>query len=102
MVKKILYLRNEHKKQTIKTLSDVGSNYGNLCFYYGTINIFKDHEVYFENQINNSDFNPDFIVATVANALCNVDIHINYLRHLDNIMKKFKCKKNTSINRCTK
>ena len=73
-------------------MRDVGNNYGNLCFYQGTVNILKDHDIYFFNQVNQIN-NPDYIVVTLANSICNVKSCINFLGHLIDIMSKFKCKK---------
>ena len=89
MKKKILYLANECKIHNKLTLFDVGDNYGNLCFYHGTINIFKNHDIYFNNSNRIKD--PDLVIISVANAICNIDYMINYLVYLTDILSQYKC-----------
>tara|TARA_B110000208_G_scaffold190505_1_gene254556 strand:+ start:12 stop:962 length:951 start_codon:yes stop_codon:yes gene_type:complete len=87
-MKKILYLTNEIEDKQL-SLRDVGNNYGNLCFYYGTINILKDHDIYFNNQIDN----PDYIVVSIANSICNIKCCINHLQYINKVISKYTCKK---------
>ena len=87
---KILVLDNNLKNKNL-SLKDVGMNYGNMCFYYGCLDIFKNHDIYYLN--DNNIEKPDYIVVSIANSICNIKSCNNHLKHLNNIMSKFSCKK---------
>jgi hypothetical protein len=88
-MKNILFFNNHIHKEK-QTLNDVGRNYGNMCFYYATLEIFRNHNIHF---ISNPKDNPDIIVISIANAICNIESCINYLNYISKYIFKYKCKK---------
>lgn len=85
---KILFLNNKIESNDAVTLSAVGANYGNLLFYFATMELFKSHEIH-----HNTCDNPDLIVISTANAICNIDSCINYINYLSDQVSKYSCKK---------
>lgn len=87
----ILFIDNLKFKNVKYSLKDVGNNYGNLLFYFATLEILKNNEIFY-NEIN-SDIEPDVVVITTANCICNIQSCINYVGYLSEKIKKYKCKK---------
>ena len=71
--KNIIFLANKINNEKQK-LNSVGNNYGNIVFYYATLEIFRDHNIHF---ISNPIDRPDIIVISIANSICNIEICIN-------------------------
>lgn len=88
---KILFIDNIKFKNIKYSLKDVGNNYGNLLFYFATLEILKNNEIFHTNI--DSVIEPDVIVITTANCICNIQSCIDYVGYLSNIIKKYKCKK---------
>lgn len=84
----LLFINNELKGEL--SLRDVGNNYGNLLFYHSVLEIFKNYNIYF---LSNPCDNPDLIVVSIANSICNIERCLNFVNHINDIISKYKCKK---------
>lgn len=85
----ILYINNYFCIDKEYILEDVGNNLGNLLFFFGTVDLLKNNNVYF----NDFNINPDIIIISTANCISNITININYVGYLYNKIKNYNCKK---------